>query len=383
MLRSLAATVAEKGYSVHIFASLPSYRGVSKDKVPSKEVDGTVNIHRGRILGSERSGIVVRSLNSLVYCFGLFNEVLKLRPDVVTAATFPPVFAAWTASLAAKIVGAKFIYHMQDIHPEVSQISGGLMSKSVVNRLVKWFDNQTLRRSHVVVVLSEDMANTLANRNVRVDSLRVINNPPVEQESGVDLPPQEYRKDPGKIRLIFAGNLGRFQNLELLASGISKCFKEYPKVELVFLGDGSAEPELKRRWLDHPQVKFYPFLPYLQARELIAEADVGVVSLQEGICSVSFPSKVSTYINLGIPIFVLTEVTSELAKITRTQGLGVVPENMSPDAIYEALRVFLNGDATLAGSARKWFEANWSVDANSQAWLQLLTECCERSEIPS
>ncbi len=380
MLHNLAASVAEKGHSVHIFASLPSYRGVSKEKVRSKEVEGAVNIHRGMILGSERSGLIVRALNSLVYCFGLFIEVLKVRPDVVTAATFPPVFAAWTASLAAKIVGANFIYHMQDIHPEVSQISGGIMAKGLFNRLVKWLDNQTLRRSHAVVVLSEDMAHTLANRNVRIDNLRVINNPPVEQESGVDLPPSEYRKDSSKTRLIFAGNLGRFQNLELLVAGVSRSFADYPNLELVFLGDGSAELELKRRWGGNPQVKFIPFLPYLQARELIIEADVGVVSLQKDICSVSFPSKVSTYINLGIPIFVLTELTSELAKITRSQGLGTVPENMSPEAIDEALRVFLKGDVKLGNSARKWFESNWSVDANSKAWLQLLTESSVSSQ---
>ena len=94
----------------------------------------------------------------------------------------------------------------------------------------------------------------------------------------------------------------------------------------------------------------------------------------------SFPSKVSTYINLGIPIFVLTELTSELAKITRSQGLGTVPENMSPEAIDEALRVFLKGDVKLGNSARKWFESNWSVDANSKAWLQLLTESSVSSQ---
>lgn len=382
MLRNLAEAVAGEGHHVHIFASLPSYRGVSKEKVRSRELDGAVNIHRGMILGSERSGLVVRSLNSMVYCFGLFVEVLKIRPDVVTAATFPPVLAAWTASLAAKIVGAKFIYHMQDIHPEVSQISGGLMAKGIINRLVKRLDNQTLRRSHAVVVLSEDMSHTLAKRNVRIHNLKVINNPPVEQKSGVDLPLDKYRKDSSKIRLIFAGNLGRFQNLELLATGISECFAEYPNLELVFLGDGSAEPELRRKWGNNSQVKFIPFLPYLQARELIAEADVGLVSLQKGICSVSFPSKVSTYINLGVPVFVLTELTSELAKITRVQGMGAVPKSMSSQAIAEAIREFLKGDFKLGYSARNWFEANWSADANNDAWFQLLAETSVSSQIP-
>lgn len=382
MLRNLAAAVAEKGHDVHIFASMPSYRGVSKDKVRTREADGLVNIHRGMILGSERSGLIVRVLNSLAYCFGLFLEVIKKRPDIVTAATFPPVFAAWTASLAAKMVGAKFIYHMQDIHPEVSQISGGLMAKSIVNRLVKWFDNQTLLRCHAVVVLSDDMAHTIANRNVRIANLTVINNPPVDQGPGVDLPPSEYRKDSSKTRLIFAGNLGRFQNLELLAAGISECFAEYPNLELVFLGDGSAEPELKRKWGDHSQVKFIPFLPYLQAQELIREADVGLVSLQKGICSVSFPSKVSTYINLGIPVFVLTDLSSELAKITSANGLGAVPEEMSPHSVAEALREFLRSEIKLGDSARRWFEANWSVDANSNAWVQLLTESSFGSQTP-
>ena len=168
LLRFIAKDISDLNHDCHVYCSNPSYRSVSNElKEYSDELE-SLNIHRCWVFHEETAPVFVRALNVIIYSFGLFISVLKVKPDVVTASTFPPVFAEYMASLGAKLVGAKFIYHVQDIHPEVSEISTGFMGKTGVAAIFRRLDNQTLRRSAAIIVLSKDMENTLKARALMI-----------------------------------------------------------------------------------------------------------------------------------------------------------------------------------------------------------------------
>lgn len=348
MLRDIAESLAHDGHEVHVFASQPSYRAEAAETAPRREQMGPLMVRRCFAFAGEKKSPLKRIANVVIYCLALIWQILRERPDVVSASTFPPVAAAWCASWASKRVGAKFIYHMQDIHPEVSVYSGGRMGRGVLRRLFTLLDNQTLRRAASIVVLSEDMADTLRARDTGALPITVINN--FMLNSFDDAPPPmnpAYAKPPGTTRAIFAGNLGRFQNLPLLAKGVAQCFDSHPDLELMFLGSGEAEAELKATWGDHPQVRFAPFLPFAEAKAIIAEADIGLVALTPDIYRVAYPSKVLSYAGLGLPILALIEAESRMAKDLATQGIGAAPTpaadgTLPPSAIAEALESLLS-----------------------------------------
>lgn len=341
MLRSIADHFADHGHDVHIFASKPSYH--SSHIAPSKELLGKLQVRRIRVFTENKNNPLTRALNVLIYCIALFFQIIRLRPDVVTAATFPPIIAGRMASLAARLVGARFVYHMQDIHPEVSRYSGGALGKGLTYRILRALDSQTLRSASAIVVLSEDMADTLRQRDGADElPIHVINNFLLDSFDDKAQPPTALVKPADKTRVIFAGNLGAFQNLPLLAEGVARAFAYHPELELFFLGNGSALPALKERWGSHPQVRFGPYLPFEQARALIAEADIGLVSLTPGIYHVSYPSKVLTYLGMGVPVLALVEPDSKLANDIQNNGLGKVPESANPESIANALLTFLD-----------------------------------------
>ena len=288
------------------------------------------------------------------------------------ASTFPPVFASYFASLGARIVGARFIYHMQDIHPEVSELSGGFMGKPGFAKIFRFFDNQTLRRSAAIVVLSRDMENTLKERRLGELPIHVINNfALVSTEKKLASPIDDFAKQEGKKRIIFAGNLGRFQNLKVLADGVAICLNSNPQYELVFLGDGKMAVELKEEWEAHPQVKFIPFLTIESALPLIAESDVGLVSLSDDIYKVAYPSKMSTYLGLGVPVLVLTDTTSEMASEIEKAGVGVVPVSTTAKDIARALNELMNRKLSRK-SIVSWYELNFSREVSARKWRRVL-----------
>lgn len=363
MLRAIGDALAEEGHEVHVLSSMPSYRSETPPTdVAPHETLGALHVRRIRVFGDEKRHPLRRLANVFLYCWALFMTVLRLRPDVVTASTFPPVVAAWSASLVAQVIGSRFVYHVQDIHPELSQFSGVRLGRGLPRRLLRWLDNQTLLRADTIVTLSEDMADTLRARGLRCLPITVINNPPLQADSETVAPPVELAKPDGTVRLIFAGNIGRFQNLQLLAEGVAQCFDAHPELELMFLGDGVALPELKARWGAHPQVRFAPFLPFAQARGLIAEADVGLVSLSPNIYKIAHPSKIATYQKLGLRILALVEPESQLARDLERRGEGTVPAAATPSAIAVALEKLIAAPMLTPDTRHdQWASASWGA----------------------
>ena len=117
------------------------------------------------------------------------------------------------------------------------------------------------------------------------------------------------------------------------------------------------------RWGDHPQVGFGPFLPFAQAKQLVTDSCVGLVSLTPDIFRVAYPSKFITYAGLGVPILALVEPESQLGQELETAQIGAVALAATAIAISEALCKLLDSppsrDAVLA----------WYANTADQAYV--------------
>ncbi|WP_275887943.1 glycosyltransferase family 4 protein [Altererythrobacter sp. ZODW24] len=377
MLRSLAGAMAADKHGVSVFAGQPSYAADARLTAAAEEIDG-FSVKRVRTFREAKERPLIRGVNVAIYCVQLFFHVLLSRAEIVTAASFPPVFAGWTASLAAQLSGKQFIYHLQDIHPEVARVSGSRLGRGFLFRLLRWLDMQTMRRAARIVVLSGDMAATIMARPrpPARDKIAIINNFEIASfaseggRSGLPL------KQAGATRLIFAGNLGRFQNLGLFVEAAKIVESELPHFQLMFLGNGDSEAGLKAAAAGLGNVIFHDLLPYAEARHVIADADAGLVSLAEGVVSVSYPSKTFTYLGLGVPLALVVESKSELAQMVRSEGLGEVAEAATPEAVAQMYRAIAAQDHRdeICARVRSYHQRSLARDAIFARWNDLLLE---------
>lgn len=364
-LRVIAGHVAAQGHEVQVYAGRPSYNATQVSS-PAKEMVDGIAVTRGPVIRDEKRATLYRLVNVLLYCAGLLRHILRERPDVVTASTFPPVVAGLTAAIGARITGARFVYHLQDIHPEVSEISGGVLGRAPIRQILRWLDTWTLRRAAAIVTLSEDMAETLRQRDAAIaDRIWIINNLSLDAEGAEAAPEPSDR-----FRVIFAGNLGRYQDLGLVAAGIGQLFDDHPRLELMFLGSGAMERELKETWGDHPQVRFHPFVPFAEARQFLQGSDLGIVSIIPGLTRVAYPSKLITYQSLGLPVLALVDAGSHLAAGIRNAGSGIVVETRTAAAVAQAVRAAM-ADEDLRQNATQQASQHRADHVLSQ-WDQLV-----------
>ena len=379
ILFSIAKKLAADGHNVNIYSSLPGYKSTANQtQSPKTEVIDGVKITRIKIL-SEYGGSKLKKLFNLIYFpVRVLAHVVRHRQttDLVMCSTVPPVLIGICCATAARISNAKFIYHCMDIYPEIGKLSGEFKNK-LIYRVLLYLDQKTCNIASTVVVLSSDMKQSLINRRSPTGKIRILNNFPIA-DSENDEPETDIKillKKPGTFRILFAGNIGRFQNLEKYIQAM-KHFRSDDKVELVFLGEGAKLTELINltAQLKLDNVRFIPHQTVSVARRVMEDADLGIVSLSENVYKYAFPSKTMTYLELGCKILMTVEKNSELAQMLEEHNLGYLADPTSTDSIGTAIRsAMAEAKSSNSMHCKNHVEANYSEEKMLKKWSALVS----------
>jgi glycosyltransferase involved in cell wall biosynthesis len=384
MLRTIGTHFAAAGHEVDILSAQPSYNAAAggRPRQPARQTLDGLQILRVPLLRERKKDLLIRSVNAIVFSLRVFFHVLfSRRYDVVMTSTFPPILLALLACLASRLRGAHFVYHCMDLHPEISHLSGGL-GEGWWFRLLRGLDQWTCRNASAVVVLSSDMQQTLVSRAPSSPPrIAVINNfslPVFDEATPPDDEAVQRVLEPAAdaCRFVFAGNLGRFQDLEVVTEAAAR-LRDRSDFELVFVGEGLVKARLQARVreLGLTNVHFVDFQPTSVAMRIVAAADFGLVTLAPGIERGAYPSKTLTYLTAGCPLFVLVDSNSELARTVAGEALGIVVGERSPQAIAEAFARACDERARWRDRREQiaaWADTRHSVGAVLAQWDTLM-----------
>lgn len=386
LLRAVGRHFAATGNSVTVISAQPTYQpSLTYAKQPAREILDGMTVHRIALLKEYKKDFLVRGCNSVIYSIRLFLHILcSKKYDLVVAATFPPVLAAFLACLASRIRGSRFIYHCQDIHPEVSITIGS--GRSRFWSAIGWIDKWTCNNATAVIVLSSDMKQTLVERsldlNARIEIINNFDQPDyrANKKGDDEIGPLGFdgrsNRSGTEFQVIFTGNLGRFQNLEAVIHAANS-LKDLPQIEFVFVGEGSSKQRLRELATDLrcESVKFIPYQNISATKALINQADFGLVALQAGMHKVAYPSKTMTYLVVGCPIIALVDPTSELARSVVSDRLGLVVEHPTSEALADTVRMAYQHRAywrQARSRVRDYAKKHYSESETLDRWHQLL-----------
>jgi glycosyltransferase involved in cell wall biosynthesis len=337
MLRDIRRALGDSGCHVDVFSSQPSYQPTTKGwSLPRTEADAFGRILRVR-LPLWWLGDVGKLSAAIWYSIRAFVHVLLGRHDAVMAATTPPVIAAWLISIACRLRGKVFVYHCQDIHPEI--LSGEPVRRGLLKRFLRVLDRQTCQRASRIIVLSEDMRTVMQReRRVNAAKVSVINN--FFREMGADPTELPCRFDDGCVEILFAGNLGRFQGLSWLVEQFSRSGDAVSNTcRLTLLGDGKMRPNLMHQAeKGRANIRLPGRVSAGAAQAATEMADVAVISLQAGMTDFAYPSKMMGYLCAGSRVLAIVDANTELARFILANELGWVVEPGDGDAMAEALK---------------------------------------------
>jgi len=386
MLRSIAAQLAADGHDVTVLTAQPSYtEATAARRMPRRqELDG-FKVHRSRLLRESKGNLPLRALNMLLFMCAIAKHILlrrrRNRYDMVMASTMPPVLVAATARTCSRLRGGGFVYHMMDIYPEIA-LTSGMAKRGLLMRWLAAVDRRNCARASKVVVLCEDMRDALAARGLDTGNVVLLNNFQLESFDGEGSMPSGLEKPEGSFRLLFAGNIGRFQGLENMIAAMA-LLDDLPELRLDLLGDGAGRAALEELAGERlgKRIFFHGYQPLENAIHVIATADLGLIALNPGIFRLAYPSKTMTYLGVGAPLLLVIESASELARMVEREAIGYHAPQEAPQALAAVIRqaVAEKGDLDAKRQrAKALAEREFMASAVLPRWSELYGELAAR-----
>jgi colanic acid biosynthesis glycosyl transferase WcaI len=242
------------------------------------------------------------------------------------------------------------VFSVHDVYPDAG-VDLGIFRHRAVIAAVAGLERYCLQQAASVRILSESFAGPLERLGVPGSKLSLIydwvdtdlihplpRKNPFSREHGLD----------DKYVVLYAGNIGLSQGLEhvLAAAGL---LTGHGQIQFVLVGDGASRQHLETqaREAELSNVTFLPFQPRDRLPEVLASADVSLVTLQRGAAVRSLPSKTFSVLASGRPLVASLDEGSDAWNLVQRAraGLCVLPE--SPALLAEAILVLKN-DVALA-----------------------------------
>jgi len=213
-----------------------------------------------------------------------------------------------------------------DVNPDQMVVAGKLSAQSVLVRIFDWMNRVTLRRASTVVTLDEFMSATLRHKLPRAVNLRV--HPPWSHNHaipGVDHQNNAFRRTHGlgdRFVVMYAGNHAIQHPLDTLLDAAHE-LEDDPRVVFVFVGGGAGKAGVEHRIGQGARnIVSLPYQPLQTLDEMLAAADVHVVSMGEGMVGIVHPCKIYGALVAARPVLAFGPEQSHIGRLVPGSGLG-------------------------------------------------------------
>ena len=218
----------------------------------------------------------------------------------------------------------KWVYHVQDIHPEISFVG---KNKTKKYNFLKALDTFFIKQSNKTITLSYEMKRSLVDRKINShESIEVVNNFVEKFSTSNEIFDFiEADRIDDKVIYVFSGNVGKYQRV----AEVVKSFLQLDGFEgvLYVLGDGDELLNVRNVVSNHinrNRVRLFGKRPFNEANQIASRCDYGIVSLNPKITKYAYPSKFATYLSMGLKVLAFVEHESQISDEIRMHELGHV-----------------------------------------------------------
>lgn len=347
------------GFDIVVHAPTPT-RGVSQEtfekykQIKNEKLhDGHITVHRFRMFREGRNPIqrVVRYI--LVNFIQYLKAGKEKEVDIIVAGSTPPT-QGLLCSLVKRKLNKKykrsipFVFVLQDVFPD-SLVQAGMTRKgSLIWKIGRKVENYTYANVDRIIVISEDIKQSIIKKGVPELKITVIRNwidtqdvKPISKENNSLR--VELGLDEDIFYVVYAGNLGKAQGVEVLIDAAAQ-MKSDKSIRFLIFGNGVEEDALKKKIdaLGIDNVKIYPLQPASRVSEVYSLGDVCIVTCKKGYGQNAFPSKVVSIMATATPVIVAFDKESELCQVLEKYQFGLYSEPENATSLSESIQ-YLKG----------------------------------------
>lgn len=364
-VNALCTELVKRGHDVTVLTGFPQYpqgriySGYGFHKEYERVWNG-IKVIRLRVLPRGRT-----PLGLLLNCWSFVHEGKKWvrscteHYDAVYVFEVSPVTVGLPAAAYKKKFGAQLFFNVQDLWPENVEVVLGVKNRlviGVINRIV----NHIYEASDKILCASRSFVENIAARGVAREKL--VFWPQFCEEPDLSCLRRPGCYDKSFFNIVFAGNLGTAQGLDMLIDAAS--FLKDAPVRWYLVGDGRAKEHLRRRVTEcglQDNVLFMGKVTEAEANCYVHYADCAYLSFQDNaVFDMTIPAKLQTYLACGTPV--LAAAGGESRDIIMENHCGVVCGRDGRD-IAQSVRWMLSSRQilhTMGTNARACYEERFT-----------------------
>ena len=381
---------ARAGIEMSLFAPTPT-RGISN------EVRETYRNRKHELMYNNRMSVtrypLIREGNNPIgrairYFLGFVKQffigIRQKDVDCIFLVSTPPIQGV-LGGLLKKRLKVPLIYNLQDIFPD-SLVGSGLAKRDgLLWKIGCKIEKFTYHHADKIIVISEDFKRNLLAKGVPEQKIEVVYNW-VDQNAVVPLPKNknplydEFRINREKFNVVYAGNLGNAQNVDIIIDA-AKIMVENKNIEFLIFGSGGLKDKyvekIKHDSIDN--VRFFPLQPIERVSQVYGLGDVCVVSCKPGLGSAAMPSKMLSIMSSGRAV-VASFDKGELTYILDKYNCGMYAPAGDADAFAGLIRhLSQNRDECkcMGENARKLILQKFSKEFGTSRYVEIIKSVVE------
>jgi len=331
VITGLARALAAQGYQVTVLAGTPHYQlsrvppGYLLRPFRSEQRDGVKIIRCWAFPKSD--GKISKLLNYLTFTLTSFLAGIFIgRPGAVLVVS-PPFWLGFIALFLRSLRGCPVIYNVQDLFPEAYLASGEVRAGGLT-RGMDALVTRLYRSCDRVTVITDSFAHAIAAKGV--DSRKIVSIPNFVDTSAVSPLPRcnAFSRRWGladKFVVMYAGSIGYTHGTEILVEAADK-LSGINNLRFVVVGGGTKRADLaaQTRGRHLENVIFLPTQPVELFPEMLASADVFILTTKAGVGKASFPGRIYNFLLAARPVVASIDADSDTARLLHEAGAGVI-----------------------------------------------------------
>ncbi len=350
----MSSWLAARGHEVRVVTAPPyypawsireDYRGklYHTEKIPGEPI-----VYRTPLYVPAKPTGLKRMVHLFSFMLGslpvMFRQIFW-QPEIVFTVE-PTFFGAPLALLVAQTSGAASWLHVQDFEVDAAFDLGLLPAKGLIHDFALGLEELFTQAFTRVSSISHKMVERVLIKGVPVS--RTILFPNWVDVDEIHPQPQSvpnsFRRElglEGKIIVLYSGNMGAKQGLELLAP-LAETFESDGRVHFLFCGDGAFRPQLETLVAHRPNVTLLPLQPFARLNDLLNAADIHLLPQRAGAADLVMPSKLTGMLSSGRPVIATADAGTQVAHVVEGCGLVVPAEEAS--ALHSAVQRLIDDE---------------------------------------
>ena len=262
-----------------------------------------------------------------------------VKADIVFTYEVSPMTQALVSTWYAKKHKIPHIFYVTDLWPENVEIITGIHNKLFLGSIQKMAD-YLYKRSARILTSSRSFISSIEKRRIPREKIEFWPHyaedfyRPSERIDEAEIP------NDGILNLVFAGNIGFAQGLDILPKAAKQLKDEKTTVRFNVIGDGRFKPELKKIIEEQSVGEYFNFIDRKPAEEIpayLAAADALLITLSKSeVFSITIPAKTQSCLACGRPILVSAD--GEVQDIIKSANAGLASAAEDVDGFVENIK---------------------------------------------